>query len=427
MPGSSKHSDRPNTLPLPELNPLLNPLLGENMGRWAEVYFRTPPENREQAVLELLQELERKNAGRKGEVTSPRWTTEQGLTQDGTPSLQMSGAPGSSAENPTSMRTQPSDTPHVIHCRVCGHVNASEQRFCGMCGVSLLDHSATSPAPVLETSSATKQHGDELPAYESQSESSNDSEMQEETASPSPAYGFLGLQDVDRLRAKRATQEEFLHSLDYPPPGRPYRAYIGAILAVLIGALGYVAWKSAKTSGSSPLATQVPPSAVTQSAEESPPPPAQKAAALASESSTETSHGAAEMKEHEPQPAAASSEKLRPVATAPSESVPAARVPSPPPTASSGGTGAEELAIAKNYLNAAGGHQADSAEAIDWLWKSVAKRNVEATMLLSDLYLRGTGIAKNCDQARVLLDAAASRGIKEAAVRLRNMQAFGCQ
>src|ERR1700684_1968607 len=47
-----------NTLPDPELNPLVNPLLAAHMGRWAEVYFTNPPEKREQAVSELLRELE---------------------------------------------------------------------------------------------------------------------------------------------------------------------------------------------------------------------------------------------------------------------------------------------------------------------------------------------------------------------------------
>jgi len=45
------------TLPDPELNPLLNPLLGAHMGRWAEVYFTSPPEKRNQAVADLLREL----------------------------------------------------------------------------------------------------------------------------------------------------------------------------------------------------------------------------------------------------------------------------------------------------------------------------------------------------------------------------------
>ena len=43
--------------PKPELNPLLNPLLEQNLGRWAQVYFTSPPEMREHAVSELLREL----------------------------------------------------------------------------------------------------------------------------------------------------------------------------------------------------------------------------------------------------------------------------------------------------------------------------------------------------------------------------------
>src|SRR5579883_2656982 len=45
-------------LPNPDLNPLLNPTLSRNLGRWAEVYFTTPPERREEAVEKLLRELE---------------------------------------------------------------------------------------------------------------------------------------------------------------------------------------------------------------------------------------------------------------------------------------------------------------------------------------------------------------------------------
>ncbi len=89
--------------------------------------------------------------------------------------------------------------------------------------------------------------------------------------------------------------------------------------------------------------------------------------------------------------------------------------------------GAQELAIAENYLNGTNGQQRNSAEAAQWLWKAVEKRNTEATLLLSDLYLKGEGVSKNCDQAHVLLDAAASRGVRDAAVRLRNLRAFGCE
>ena len=54
-----KTPDGITELPNPELNPLLNPMLGRNLGRWAEVYFTSPPEKREEAVGELLRELKR--------------------------------------------------------------------------------------------------------------------------------------------------------------------------------------------------------------------------------------------------------------------------------------------------------------------------------------------------------------------------------
>ena len=55
---SDKGPDSPNSLPNAELNPLLNPTLGQHLDRWAEVYFTNPPEKREEAVLELLRELQ---------------------------------------------------------------------------------------------------------------------------------------------------------------------------------------------------------------------------------------------------------------------------------------------------------------------------------------------------------------------------------
>jgi TPR repeat protein len=89
--------------------------------------------------------------------------------------------------------------------------------------------------------------------------------------------------------------------------------------------------------------------------------------------------------------------------------------------------GSEELAIAERYLNASPGGARDTRQASTWLWKAVAKQNLAATILLSDLYLRGDGVTKSCDQARLLLDAAARKGGTAAAQRLRNLQAFGCQ
>ena len=86
----------------------------------------------------------------------------------------------------------------------------------------------------------------------------------------------------------------------------------------------------------------------------------------------------------------------------------------------------EELATAQRYLSGTGGQARDSGEAAQWLWKSVVKHNGQAILLLADLYLRGDGVAKNCEQGRVLLDSAAQKGVGGAGERLRNLQAFGC-
>ncbi|MGA7930509.1 MAG: hypothetical protein WCA20_31505 [Candidatus Sulfotelmatobacter sp.] len=90
-------------------------------------------------------------------------------------------------------------------------------------------------------------------------------------------------------------------------------------------------------------------------------------------------------------------------------------------------SGAEDLATAETYLNGTRGMPRDSGEAAQRLWKAVGKGNLAATMALSDLYLRGDGVPKSCDQARLLLDAAARKGGRAAADRLRNLQAFGCE
>src|ERR1035438_381864 len=59
-------------LPASDLNPLQNPLLGAHMGRWAEVYFTTPPEKRAQAVSDLVRELSNNPMSERISSPSPR-------------------------------------------------------------------------------------------------------------------------------------------------------------------------------------------------------------------------------------------------------------------------------------------------------------------------------------------------------------------
>jgi hypothetical protein len=78
----------------------------------------------------------------------------------------------------------------------------------------------------------------------------------------------------------------------------------------------------------------------------------------------------------------------------------------PPKVADAGDA---EFALAERYLREKSG-PGSSAAAANSLWAAVKKGNVSAEIALADLYARGDGVTKNCDQARVLLRAAAEKG-----------------
>ena len=99
----------------------------------------------------------------------------------------------------------------------------------------------------------------------------------------------------------------------------------------------------------------------------------------------------------------------------------------PPHRASDNGeSGAPDLRLAQRYLGGSMGVR-DSSEAATLLWKAVRKQNTTAAVLLSDLYARGDGVPRSCDQARLLLLAAAKRGSPQAAEQLRQLESHGCQ
>ena len=69
-------------------------------------------------------------------------------------------------------------------------------------------------------------------------------------------------------------------------------------------------------------------------------------------------------------------------------------------------------------------NQGDSVEA---LWGGVQSGSVSAEMTLAERFAHGEGVNKNCDQAKVLMKAAADRGNREARLRLYQMETAGCR
>jgi hypothetical protein len=64
--------------------------------------------------------------------------------------------------------------------------------------------------------------------------------------------------------------------------------------------------------------------------------------------------------------------------------------------------------------------------AIQLLWAAVEKGNTGAEIDLAGLFRAGRGVAKNCDQTRILLSAATRKGSKEARKRLEAFLREGC-
>jgi hypothetical protein len=395
----------------PELNPLLNPLLASNMGRWAEVYFTSPPEKRAEAVTDLLRELERNPPPT---VPSVRANDEAANLHDAPQAEQEYGDRTYSGNESAIEGTCPS----------CGHRSSSPQKFCGMCGMPL----AGIVEENVEASGHDLQHGG---WQEERHETAR--HFEDRTFDPRIADRAREFEPAQRqpyaefpsLAPAREAPTSFSALSDYEAQSmsRSKGIYIGIAVLLILVAIGIVRWRtgggfpnrnpsSTLSSVSHPI--ESPPESNTQPSQ-----PVPTAENPTGSSATPTAN----------QPAPKPERKL---VTPPEAARPASR-PSPPapasnePAAAIQASGAEDLATAQKYLNPAPGAQRDTAQAALWLWKAVSKQNVAATMLLSDLYLRGDGVTKSCDQAHVLLDAAARKGNAAAGERLRHLQAFGCQ
>ena len=426
-----------STLPDPDLNPLHNPLLAANMGRWAEVYFTSPPEKREEAVGQLLRELK----GESG-MEAHRESVESREIEIEPAPLKLESA--IAAEQ--LLQFSSAEKGELSACPACSHENAVGQKFCGMCGELLPEFKAA--APEAEPAPASSDSwGEGQPADDDSARALPADENRDETAAP---FEFFRREESDpEWQMAEGDVPSFAVETESVP--YRYRLYIGVLLAVTLGVLVYMAWRGTTAfSGGlqSAPARAMPAAPAPEPAPESVAPakthgsedvlPTSASSPAPSSSSPAVTARAAPQPERAVDvppvsaPPAASRSTAAPLRTearrASRNVTRGSRLPIPATANSSAAaaelSGQEELANAERYLN---GSRGAGREAAPWLWKAVAKGNLTATMALSDLYLRGDGVPKSCDQARVLLDAAARKGSSAAGVRLRNLQAFGCQ
>ena len=400
MPHSQEKTPEQTTeLPNPDLNPLLNPTLGRHLGRWAQVYFTSPPEKREEAVGELLRELQ--------------------------------GQPAPATPEPTDTIRIVEDVPldnTIVQCSHCGHESTNPQRFCGMCGTAFGPEDA-GPGSLLVS------HPVDVPVPSFLRQRVPDRSVQETNAPRAHTDSVHGdaFAEVPWLRERSAANGAPSSWSRVAPRLAP------AIVALLaIGILFYAqsrpqadqsrlpsqaptAQKNSDNAVRQVTSLPVPERAPAENAGISPP-DARNSERIAS-AARAASTTQAEPVQPPPAPAI---EKSKPAA-------PATTLSQPPADAASQGdspeltttNGSVEVSQAEELLSGRA-HPRNSAAAAQLLWRAVGKENPSAILMLSDLYLVGDGVPKSCDQARLLLTAAARKGVPQAAEKLRDLLRSGC-
>jgi hypothetical protein len=365
-----------------ELNPLTNPVLEQNLGRWAKVYFSNPPAKRDQAVSNLLEEIKRESS-QGGRPYFPKDPKFQGPV-----------------------------------CSACRHQNPFGHKFCSRCGQTLLPEQSAPEQSV--SGRATPAENPAPPRIREVPSSEPANYAHDPRWMPDPVFSGIADSDV--------------------PPSHGWK-YLAAAAVIVVAGFAYLQWTSgnAKTvstaispqlsaptapppqEGFSPSAAKRPTNTIV------PRPVAPNSDATQSAAVLEKSPAGSKNLEVQNPPAEARNRTLLPAGVQPAvQKSPLGGTTSSSQSAADLESGSSDLRLAQRYLGGSMGVR-DSSEAAKLLWKAVSKQNATAAVLLSDLYLRGDGVPRSCDQARLLLVAAARRGSPLAAQQLRNFESQGCR
>ncbi len=288
---------------------------------------------------------------------------------------------------------------------------------------------------------------------------------------------FLGLNDPPQTWSQ-------VVGVNYEPRSSHWRAWLAVVIVLIFGGLGWLEWRSqnyqidngpvevirakvrswrhgaeaqnqppaeapnANNNGKPEIQVQEQPKAQTQSqtasgavadgtansaqsantqpnqqpATTTPVPAGDRAAPGVAASTTPTSQSATTAQTPVPadqsqKPAATSGDDSQTAQKASTEKPKTKRSPDQEITVKQIVPGADEMAKAKNA--------SDSAASAAWLWKATARGNPEAPVELADMYIKGDGVPRSCEQALVLLKTAADKANAHARNRLASMYATG--
>jgi len=103
------------------------------------------------------------------------------------------------------------------------------------------------------------------------------------------------------------------------------------------------------------------------------------------------------------------------------------RPPAPAPSVDNSAEAGQQEHLAALQILRSPSRTSEVPAAIQLLWAAVEKGNTGAEIDLAELFRTGRGVARNCDQTRILLSAAARKGSVEARKRLEAFRREGCR
>jgi hypothetical protein len=392
--------------------------LAKQLGRWAHIYYTASVDKREAAIEKLVCELEAEEASLAGtgssssareasqqgavapRITGPILVTAQPMevAPQGSPVAEiprMAESPDEATVQPKPERpisNQPGLEEPAVESRVTEHQNSEPER------VPPLWPRPETAEPVPETVPESWQEllrrTGNAPSSVPLQDRWRMPSVHETELTPEPGAGgsYVSRDAVpythsfDDLLAK-SEQIQMLQ-----PPARSWRRPLIAVvvLAVLGGTLWMIQSRRFHT-GAIEQARKPQAPAVQQ-----PPAPPSVAAPVASTASSQQTS---------PLPAARATTPKGPNMGPGNNTPSVAHGPSPQTTPTADATLPSDPDFEAGLRDLQGPHR-NSAEAARHLWQSVKNKNSSALIPLAGLYAKGDGVNKDCDQAKILLDAA---------------------
>jgi len=487
-PNGEEPGKRSRDLPSQRLSPVLNPLLANQLGRWAEIYYTTPADRRDEAVGKLLRELE-------AEAGSGHISSQEAPSTTNAPAAAVSPADLQPSEKSDEVALEAfvpleerpllvSSPPPQASDTEASPLNTelSEPRFSSeweehvlpwpgrqAVAASSIDSlrveeslPASIPVPDIQTMEAVETQAiEEVDVVDPQRKSPTEQVLASADAviaapvdhlpemAPEPeAYESPELLEPETAStgARHDPTDFSSFHLPHETPLAPDKRWIPrglAAAALLIVGSALLVWtlhrgpapvntasSQPHVAGSDQSGAGLPPAVsedkiptAAENVNSAPPKSPQTPERHVTSGSTASQAQKPAAERSVIQRSVIERSDKRPLAQGADNSKSGAETAAPEKSAEPADP---DLQAGLKYLHGDASER-NSAEAARYLWKSVRRQNGRALVELAGLYASGDGVARDCDQARILLQAAARHNIPKFETALETLHRAGCE